>query len=144
MLAALAAAFALVCGLLAATLAVPAASASKPRVSNMVIRSMTIDPQTMVASAKGAVTCTGTRRAYLWVEVHQGAGPIRTGYAYGQRHIDCDGRKRFSIKLTTARGRLLPGDAKVKAFAEVWTPQAHDFARFSGVVPIKFIVPKDQ
>jgi hypothetical protein len=46
---------------LVTALAAGAVSASVPSVRNLVIRSITIDPQTKVATVRGAVTCTGAR-----------------------------------------------------------------------------------
>ena len=128
--------FGLVWSLLAATLVAPAASASQLRVSDLIIRSITIDPQTKVATAKGAVTCTGARRATVSVEVSQTVGRLHTVYAYGEKRIDCDGRERFSIRLTNYQGRLGPGEATVRAEAFAFTRFDYDFARFSKVMRV--------
>lgn len=132
----LALAFMLVWGLLAVTLVAPAASASEVNVRDLVIRSITIDPQTKVATAKGAVTCTGARRATVYVEVSQTVGRLHTVYAAGQKRIDCDGRERFSIRLTNYQGRLGPGEATVRAEAFAFARFDYDFARFSKVMRV--------
>ena len=129
--------FALLLGsLLAATLLAPAASASEVSVSNLVIRSVTIDPQTKVATARGVVTCTGGRRVTLYVEVYQTVGRLNTVVAAGQKTIACDGRRSFSIQLSNYQGRLGPGDATVNAYAEAFTATDYDFAEFSKVLPV--------
>jgi hypothetical protein len=126
----------LVWSVLAATLLAPAASASEVNVRDLVIRSITLDPQTKVATARGAVTCTGASRAFVGVEVSQTVGRLHTVYAYGDKRIDCDGRERFSIRLTNAQGRLGPGEATVQAGAEAFTRFDYDFAFFSGVLQV--------
>lgn len=129
-------AFALLWSLLAATLVAPAANASEVNVSNLVIKSVTIDPQTKVATARGAVKCTGAGRAYIGVEVSQTVGRLHTVYAFGQKRIDCDGRKSFTIRLTNEQGRLGPGEARVRSYAEAFTRFDYDFARFSKVMRV--------
>ena len=61
---------------LVASLAATAASASVPRVRDLVIRSITIDPQTKVATVRGAVTCTGADEATVFVDVSQTVGRL--------------------------------------------------------------------
>ena len=110
--------FALVLGFwLLASLAAPAVSASEVSVSNLVIRSITVDPQTKVATARGAVTCTGAESVEVFVDVSQTVGRLHTVSASGFKELDCDGRVRFSLRLRNEEGRLGPGDATVDAFA---------------------------
>lgn len=132
----LAMAFALLWSVLAAAFLAPSASAGEPVVSDLVIRSITIDPQTKLATAKGAVTCTDAKRAGLYVEVSQTVGRFHTVYAYAEKRLECDGRERFSLTLTNAQGRLGPGEAQVRAFAGACTREACDFARFSEVIRV--------
>ncbi len=135
----LAMAFALLWSVLAAAFLAPTASANepvvKPVVSDLVVRSVTVDPQTKVATVRGAVTCTGAR-GYLYIEVSQTVGRLHTVYAYAQKRLECDGRERFSLELTNAQGRLGPGEAKVMAFAGACTREACDSARFSKTMRI--------
>ncbi len=132
----LAMAFALLWSVLAAAFLAPTASASEPFVSDLVVRSVTVDPQTKVATVRGAVTCTGANRAYLYIEVSQTVGRLHTVYAYAEKRLECDGRERFSLELTNAQGRLGPGEAKVMAFAGACTREACDSARFSKTMRI--------
>ena len=133
----LALASSLLLGLLATTLVAPAASAfGGVHVNNLVVRSVTIDPQTKVATAKGAVTCTGARRAYVGVEVIQTVGRVHSAYAAGEKRLDCDGRERFTIKLINYQGRLGPGEATVGAIAEAGSRYGYDFARFHEVLQV--------
>ena len=127
----------LLTALLAATLVAPTASAfGGVSVSNLVVRSVTVDPQTKLATAKGAVTCTGARRAYVGVEVIQTVGRVHSAEAFGQKRIECDGRVRFTIGLTNYHGRLGPGDATVDAFAEAGSRFGYDFARFREILQV--------
>jgi hypothetical protein len=122
---------------LSATVVAPAVKASGGvTVSNLVIKSITLDPQTKVATAKGALTCTGARRARVVIEATQPVGRVNTAYAYSDKFIGCDGRKRFSLDLTTSEGRLVPGYATVGASSEAWTRHGYDFASFSGVLQV--------
>lgn len=107
---------------LVASLAAPAVSASEPSISNLVIRSITVDPQTKVATVKGAVTCTGAESATVFVDVNQTVGRLHTVTARGDKDVNCDGRVHFMLKLTNFEGRLGPGDATVDAFALTCTP----------------------
>jgi hypothetical protein len=133
----LALASALLLGLLAITLSASAASAfGRVHVNDLVVRSVAVDPQTKVATAKGAVTCTGARRAYVGVDVIQTVGRVHSAEAYGQKRIACDGRVRFSIGLTNYQGRLGPGDATVDAFAEAGSRFGYDFAGFHEVLQV--------
>jgi hypothetical protein len=63
---------------LVASLAATDASASVPRVRDLVIRSITVDPQSKVATVRGAVTCTGGDDATLFVDVSQTIGRLHT------------------------------------------------------------------
>jgi hypothetical protein len=121
---------------LVAWLEAPAASASVPRVSNLVIRSITVDPQTKVATVKGAVTCTDAKRATVFVDVSQTVGRFHTVRASGDKDVRCDGRVRFTLKLTNFEGRLGPGDATVDALAITCTPHRCFGADFNKVVRI--------
>lgn len=133
----LAIASSLLLGLLATTLVAPAASAfGGVSVSNLVVTSVTINPQTKVATAKGALTCTGARRAYLGVEAIQTVGRVHSAYAAGDKRLDCDGRERFSVKLTNYQGRLGPGEATVQAYAEAGSRHGYDFAAFTRVLQV--------
>jgi hypothetical protein len=124
--------------LLSASVVAPAARASDGvSVRNLVIRSITIDPKTKLVTAKGALTCTGARRARVVVEVTQPVGRVNTAYASTDTRIVCDGRKRFSLDLTTSEGRLVPGYATVGAYSEAWTRQDYDFVGFSGVLQVR-------
>jgi hypothetical protein len=110
--------FALLLGFsLVASLAAPAVSASEISVSNLVIRSITLDPKTKVATARGAVTCTGAESVEVFVDVSQTVGRLNTVFASGDKELNCDGRVRFSLKLRNFEGRLGPGDADVEAGA---------------------------
>jgi hypothetical protein len=129
-------AFALVWSVLAAAFLAPMASASEPVVSDLVIRSITIDPQTKVATVRGAVTCTGANRLFVDVEVSQTVGRLHTVYAYASKRLECDGRERFSMRLTNYQGRLGPGEATVRAFAGACTREACDSARFNEVMRV--------
>lgn len=112
------AAFALLLGFsLVAWLAAPAVSAAEIRVSNLVIRSITTNPQTKVATVRGAVTCTGAESVVVFVDVRQTVGRLHTVSAGGEKELNCNGRVNFSLKLRNFEGRLGPGDANVEAFA---------------------------
>jgi len=127
----------LLLGLLATILVAPAASAfGGVSVSNLVVRSITVDPQTKVATAKGALTCTGARRAYVGVEAIQTVGRVHSAYAAGEKRLDCDGRNRFSIKLVNYQGRLGPGEATVGASAEAFSRYGYDFATFTKIMQV--------
>ena len=128
---------ALVWVLLATTLWAPAASArGGVSVSNLVVSSVTVDPQNKLATARGAVTCTRARRAYVGIEVIQTVGRVHSARAYSEKRIVCDGRVRFSIGLTNYEGRLGPGDATVNGHAEAFSRFGYDSARFSGVLQV--------
>jgi hypothetical protein len=110
--------FALLLGFsLVAWLAAPAVSAAEIRVSNLVIRSITTNPQTKVATVRGAVTCTGAESVTVFVDVTQTVGRLHTVSASGNKDLNCDGRVSFSLRLRNEQGRLGPGDANVEAFA---------------------------
>ena len=133
----LAMAFAMLWSVLAAAFVAPSASASEPVVSDLVVRSITVDPQTKVATVKGAVTCTGANRLYLEVEVSQTVGRMHTVYAYAQKRLECDGeRQRFSMRLINYQGRLGAGEATVRAFAGACTREGCDTARFNEVMRV--------
>jgi hypothetical protein len=132
---ALAMAFALLWSLVVATMA-PAVRASEPVVSNLTITSVTVDPQTKVATVKGAVTCSGARRVEVFVEVSQTVGRLHTVTAGGDKRLDCDGRVRFTLKLTNFEGRLGPSEAAVRAGAFACSREACDFARFTEVMRV--------
>ena len=102
---------------LVTTLAAGAVSASVPSVRNLVIRSVTIDPQTKVATVRGAVTCTGAESVEVFVDVRQKVGRLYTVSASGAKELDCGGRVSFSLRLRNFEGRLGPGDAEVEATA---------------------------
>ena len=123
-LAAMAAALALLLGYaLLASLAAPAAGASEISVSNLVIRSITLDSKTKVATARGAVTCTGAESVQVFVDVSQTVGRLNTVFASGGKELNCDGRVSFSIRLRNLQGRLGPGDADVEAGAFTCTDE---------------------
>ncbi len=134
----LAMAFAMLWSVLSAAFLAPSASASEPVVSDLVVTSITVDPQTKVATVKGAVSCTGANRLYLAVEVSQTVGRLHTVYAYAEdRRSECDGeRQRFSMRLTNYQGRLGAGEAKVRAFAGACTREGCDTARFNEVMRV--------
>jgi hypothetical protein len=100
-----------------AALAATTASAVEPSVRNLVIRSVTIDPQTKVATVKGAVTCTRGDFLEVGVEVSQTVGRLHTVRANRTKEVACDGRVRFTLRLRNVEGRLGPGDANVEASA---------------------------
>jgi hypothetical protein len=102
---------------LVASVAASSASAVDPSVRNLVIRSVTIDPQTKVATAKGAVTCTGGNGLDVFVDVRQTVGRLHTVRASGDKDVACDGRVSFRIRLRNDEGRLGPGNATVDSFA---------------------------
>lgn len=85
---------------LVTALAAGAVSASVPSVRNLVIRSITIDPQTKVATVRGAVTCTGGESVEVFVDVSQTVGRLHTVSASGFKELDCDGRVSFSLRLS--------------------------------------------
>ena len=133
----LALASSLLLGLLATTLVAPTTDAvGGVKVNNLVVRSVAIDPQTKVATAKDALTCTGARRVYVGVDVVQTVGRVHSAETYGQKGIACDGRVRFSIGLTNYQGRLGPGDAPVEAYVEAGSRFGHDFARFHEILRV--------
>jgi hypothetical protein len=132
----LATAFSLLWSVLAAAFLAPSASASEPVVSDLVVRSITIDPQTKVATVRGAVTCRGANRVFVAVEVSQTVGRLHTVYAYAQTRLECDGRESFSLRLTNYQGRLGPGEAQVRAVAGVCTRDGCDSARFREVMRV--------
>ena len=134
---ALAMALALLWSLVVATMT-PAVSASELVVSNLTITSVTVDPQTKVATVKGAVTCSGAKRAGVFVGVSQTVGRLHTVSAGGEKRLDCDGRVRFTLKLTNFEGHLGPGEATVRAEAFACSRQAEacDFARFTEVMRV--------
>jgi hypothetical protein len=105
-------------------LATPAASAAEPSVRNLVIRSVTINPQTKVATVKGAVTCTGGDFLTIDVEVRQTVGRLHTVRASAFKDVACDGRVSFTLRLRNDEGRLGPGDARVDAGAFTCNPDA--------------------
>jgi hypothetical protein len=117
MLAAMAAFVLLLTFLLVASLAASTASAAEPSVRNLVIRSVTLNPQTKVATVKGAVTCSRGDFLSVDVEVSQTVGRLHTVRASGDKDLACDGRARFTLRLRNDEGQLGPGDANVDAFA---------------------------
>ena len=102
----------------------------------MVVRSVTVDPQTKLATARGAFTCTGAKRAFVGVEVIQTVGRIHSADAFAEKRLVCDGRRKFKVELTNFEGRLGPGDATVFGYAEAFTRFGYDFARFRGVLQV--------
>ena len=102
---------------LLASLAAPAARAGEISVRNLVITSITLNPKTKVATARGAVTCTGARSVAVFLEASQTVGRLNTVSAVGEKEVRCDGRVRFSVRLRNVEGRLGPGDADVDADA---------------------------
>jgi hypothetical protein len=102
---------------LVGSLAASTASALDPSVRNLVIRSITINPQTKVATAKGEVTCTRGDELELFVDVSQTVGRLHSVRAAGDKDLACDGRVGFTIRLRNLEGRLGPGDANVDAGA---------------------------
>ena len=124
----------LLSALVSVTLASPTANAyGTVKVSNLVVKSVTIDPQTKVATVKGAVTVTGAKRAYVGVEVVQTVGRVHTTYAYGEKMIATDGSYRdpFTIKLSNEQGRLGSGDATVRSYSEAGSRHGWDYAYFT-------------
>ena len=119
------AAFALLLAIsLVTALATPAASAAEPSLRNLVIRSVTIDPQTKVATVKGAVTCMRGDFLTVDVEVRQMVGRLHTVRASAFKDVACDGRISFTLRLRNDEGRLGPGDANVDAFAFTYNEEA--------------------
>jgi hypothetical protein len=111
------AAFALLLAFSLVTALAATASAAEPRVRNLVIRSITLNPQTKVATVRGAVTCTGSDELDVFVDVSQTVGRLHTVRAAGDKVVACDGRASFTIRLRNLDGRLGPGDARVDAGA---------------------------
>lgn len=114
------------------SLAATSASAVEPIIRNLVIRSVTINPQTKVATVKGAVTCARGDFLDVDVEVSQTVGRLHTVRADGFKELACDGRVRFTLRLRNVEGRLGPGDARVDAFAFTCNPDecfGTDFTR---------------
>jgi hypothetical protein len=129
----------LLSALVSVTLATSTANAfGGVRVNNLVVKSVTIDPQTKVATVKGAVTVTGAKRAYVGVEVVQTVGRVHTAYAYGEKLITTDGsyRDHFTIKLSNEQGRLGPGDATVRSYSEAGSRYGWDYAYFSKTLQV--------
>jgi hypothetical protein len=93
---------------LVTALAAGAVSVSVPSVRDLVIRSVTINPQTKVATVRGAVTCTRAESVELFVDVRQAVGRLHTVSASGAKELDCDGRVSFSLRLRNEQGRLGP------------------------------------
>ena len=120
------------------TLATPANAYGSVKVSNLVVKSVTIDPQTKVATVRGAVTVTGAKRAYVGVEVGQTVGRVHTAYAYGEKIIATDGsyRDTFTIKLSNEQGRLGPGDATVRSYSEAGSRNGYDWANFAKTMQV--------
>ena len=136
-LAAMAAALALLLGFsLVASLAAPAVGASETSVRNLVIRSITLDPVTKVATVRGAVTCTGGESVEVFVDVSQTVGRLHTVSAFGDKELDCDGRVRFSLRLRNEEGRLGPGNADVDAIAFTCGDEACFDTDFSRVMRV--------
>jgi hypothetical protein len=132
MLAAMAAFALLLAFSLVASVAASTASALDPSVRDLVIRSITINPQTKVATARGAVTCTRADTLDVFVDVTQTVGRLHTVRAAGDKGVACDGRVQFKIRLRNLEGRLGPGDARVDAGAFTCTREAcfgDDFTR---------------
>ena len=121
---------------LVASLAASSASAADPRVRDLVIRSITLDPKTKVATARGAVTCTGAQSVQVFVEASQTVGRLNTVTALGEKEVRCDGRVRFSVRLRNVDGRLGPGDADVDAEIVACGAERCFFDRFFGVLPV--------
>ena len=105
-----------------ASLAASTASAAETSVRNLVIRSVTLNPQTKVTTVKGAVTCSRGDFLSVDVEVSQTVGRLHTVRARGGKDLDCDGRARFTLRLQNDEGRLGPGDADVDASAFTCNP----------------------
>ena len=128
----------LLTALLAATLAAPKASAfGGVNVSDLEVKSVTVDPQTKVATAKGTVKVTGHKRGYVVVGVTQTVGRVHTAYAEGFKGLkDRDGTQRFSIELTNHQGRLGPGDANIEAYSEAWSRRGWDTAYFAKTLQV--------
>jgi len=125
--------------LLFVTLAAPSASAfGSVHVSNLVVKSVTIDQQTKVATAKGAVTVTGAKRAYVGVQVIQTVGRVHSARAFGEKMITTDDsyRDHFTIKLINEQGRLGPGDANVRSYSEAYTRNGYDWANFTKTMQV--------
>jgi hypothetical protein len=121
---------------LVASLAASSARAADPSVRDLVIRSITLDPKTKVATARGAVTCTGTRSVEVFVEASQTVGRLNTVAALGEKEVRCDGRVRFSVRLRNVDGRLGPGDADVDADAFACGAERCFGDEFFGVLPV--------
>ena len=102
---------------LVASLAASSASAAEPRVRDLVIRSVTLNPQTKVATVKGGVTCRRGDFLEVDVLVSQTVGRLHTVWAEGSKDLSCDGRAQFTLRLRNIEGRLGPGDARVEAGA---------------------------
>jgi hypothetical protein len=102
---------------LVASLAASTASAAEPSVRDLVIRSVTLNPQTKVTTVKGAVTCRRGDFLSVDVEVSQTVGRLHTVSARGGKDLACDGRTQFTLRLRNVEGRLGPGDATVDAGA---------------------------
>jgi hypothetical protein len=119
-----------------ASLAATSANAVEPSIRNLVIRSVTLNPQTKVATVKGAVTCARGDFLDVDVEVSQTVGRLHTVRAVGGKDLACDGRVSFTLRLRNVEGRLGPGDARVEAFAFTCNPDDCFGTEFNRVMRI--------
>jgi hypothetical protein len=109
----------------------PAASARGVWVHELLIKSVSLDPKTKVATASGRISCTGARWARVSVKVRQEVGALPPVYAYGSKRMPCERRHSFEIKLRSAEGSLSPVKAvRVKAKAVAKTSDALAYNSF--------------
>jgi hypothetical protein len=118
------------------SLAASTASAAEPSVGDLVIRSVTLNPQTKVTTVKGAVTCRRGDFLSVDVVVSQTVGRLHTVSASGGKDLACDGRTQFTLRLRNDEGRLGPGDARVDAGAFTCNEEACLFTDLTRVMRI--------
>jgi hypothetical protein len=109
----------------------PVANARGIWVRDLYVRSVTLDPETKVATASGRISCTGAKWARVSVEIRQEFGELPPVYADGSKRMPCEKRRNFELKLKSSEGMLSPIKAvRVKAEAEAITPKALAYNSF--------------
>jgi len=109
----------------------PAASARAVWVRELLIKSVSLDPKTKVATASGRISCTGARWARVSVKIRQEVGGLPPVYADGSKTMPCEKGRSFEIKLRSSEGSLSPVKAvRVKAKAVAKTSEALAYNSF--------------
>jgi hypothetical protein len=109
----------------------PVANARGIWVRDLYVRSVTLDPETKVATASGRISCTGAKWARVSVEIRQQFGELAPVFANGSKRMPC-ARLNFQIKLRSSEGKLSPIKAvRVRAEAEARTSKALAYNSFS-------------